>query len=121
MDHECWEPDQSRLAIHARQGGLCALCWNPVRIEDMEAHHRLKRALMPKAALWCPCDLVGLHRRCHTQGPYAVHDHPEKARERSLVLWTNEDPREVPIQIEWPWHGPGVLLCNGDVGSTLGD
>jgi hypothetical protein len=75
---------------------------------------------MPAEFLWCPCDVVGLHARCHTQGRFAVHDHPEDARKSGLILWTNEDPRRVPIMVRWPWVAESALLCNGDVGSLLG-
>jgi len=120
MEHSLgWTPEQARSAIWNRQGGLCALCWKTMPPDQMEAHHRLRRALMPKPALWCCCNLVGLHMECHTQGPRAVHAHPEEARAAALILPTNADPREVPIQIEWPWWGQGFLLCNGDVGSPL--
>lgn len=115
-----WTPEACRAAIIERQGGYCARCWERCPADSLEAHHRLKRALMPAEFLWCPCNVVGLHARCHTQGRFAVHDHPEDAREQGLILWTNEDPRQVPIMVRWPWQAESALLCNGDVGSLFG-
>ena len=85
---------------------------------------------MPERALWCPCNVVGLHAHCHTQGErhrwvhpmplgsWAVHDHPEQALIRGLIV-RDENPATVPIIVEWPWIGPALLAHNGDVVSTL--
>lgn len=112
-----WTPETARAAIHSRQGGLCALCWLGLGgVEDRwEAHHRLRRQLMPSDARWCPCDLVGLHARCHTQGDRAVHDHPENAHQLGLVLLSFEDPRTIPVPIRWPWEGHAFLACDSSV------
>ena len=117
MTHEEWSARDSRAAAYARQGGYCALCWERMSENVYEAHHRLRRALMPAGALWCPCNIVALHPRCHTQGPDAVHDNPERARELGLILDTNADPREVPIIVSWPWDGLAMLECSSIVAS----
>jgi hypothetical protein len=106
-----------RSAVWWRQGGLCALCWQHLgQLEDgWEAHHRLRVALMPKDARWCPCDVVALHARCHTQGPAAVHDHPDAARDAGLILSYSQEPALVPIVVEYPWVGLGYLDCEAFV------
>lgn len=122
MSHVDWDAGTVRLAAYDRQGGLCLQCYEPMGEREggrWEAHHRLRRRDMPKGAKWCPCNIVALHSRCHTQGPEAVHDHPEEARERGLILDTSADPREVPVWIEWPWSGPATLDCESLVCSIL--
>ena len=95
-----WTPDAARVAIWWRQNGLCGLCWEnlpPLESDGWEAHHRLKIRNMPRDAKWCPCNLVALHARCHTQGPRAVHDHPDDARALGLILSAEQDPRDVVV------------------------
>lgn len=125
-----WTGRQARDTVYARQGGLCALCWEPVALDVMEAHHRRRRATMPPESLWCCCDVVGLHARCHTQGArnrwqdpmprgsWAVHDFPSMAVLLGLTVWFGE-PADVPVAVEWPWLGTGLLDHNGDLVSTL--
>lgn len=87
-----------------------------------EAHHRLLRRPARAQGIpeWCPCNIVGLHARCHTQGPFAVHDHPEQARERGLMLRAGEDPRRVLLaRFDWILAGPAWLNCHGLAVSTL--
>ena len=101
---------------------MCALCWEnlpPLESGGWEGHHRLKVRNMPRDARWCPCDVVALHARCHTQGPTAVHDHPDDARALGLILDMAEDPRDVVVQIRSPWDGPAYLNCEAMVVSTL--
>lgn len=116
-----WTAERAREAIWYRQGGQCALCWGNMGPVDgrWEAHHRLKVRNMPRNARWCTCDLVGLDPRCHTQGPAAVHDHPDDARVLGLILDAEQDPRDVVVQVQWPWTGEGYLDCEGMVVSTL--
>lgn len=122
MSHIDWDPGDARLAVYDRQGGLCGLCWDPLGSRESgpwEAHHRLRRRDMPKIGKWCPCDLVALHARCHTQGRTAVHDHPEMAMGLGLIVSPGDDPREVPVFVEWPWIGLATLSCESFVCSTL--
>lgn len=119
MEHQEWSARAAREAAYARQGGHCALCWARMAEGYFEAHHRLRRALMPAGALWCPCNIVALHPRCHTQGPEAVHDHPERARVLGLILDTTAEPRVVQVRVQWPWDGPALLECTSMVASTL--
>lgn len=119
MTHrEDWEPGTCREAVWYRQGGLCALCWEPMGgVEsNWEAHHRLRRRDLPG---WCPCNIVGLHARCHTQGAQAVHDHPAEAHDLALVLHPEQDPRDEPVEVLYPWVGKGYLDCDGMVVSPL--
>lgn len=120
-EHQRWDAGDSRLAAYDRQGGLCGLCWESLgqREGSWEAHHRLRRRDMPKPYTWCPCDIVALHARCHTQGRVAVHDNPDMARGLGLILDTSDDPRDVPVFIEWPWFGLAMLDCESFVCSTL--
>lgn len=47
-------------------------------------------------------------------GPAAVHDRPEWARERGLIVPSWSDPRDVAVTlVGWPWSGPGFLTCDG--------
>lgn len=129
-DHETgWDGPAAHRAARDRQGGQCALCWRPAPV--MEAHHRLRVALMPADARWCPCNIVALCPRCHTQGirtrweepmplgSWAVHDHPTQAGWLGLVLHDGADPREEPVMVRWPWVGLGYLDHNGDLVSPL--
>jgi hypothetical protein len=117
-----WTPEAARVAIWWRQGGRCGLCWEQLpalEAPGWEAHHRLKVRGMPRDSRWCPCDLVALHARCHTQGPVAVHDHPEAARAVGLILTAEQDPRDVTVDVQYPWQGAAYLDCDGVAVSTL--
>jgi hypothetical protein len=81
----------------------------------MEAHHRQRRRVLG----WCPCNVVGLHARCHTQGPRAVHSQVEQARQLGLIVPTWASPPEVPVHVEWPWVGESYLACEGLLVSAL--
>lgn len=107
--HTYLEPGAIHQLLENRQGGLCARCWEPCPPSDLEAHHRQRRRVLG----WCPCNVVGLHRGCHTSGPLAVHAHPEDARQLGLIVPTWESPPEVPVVVRWPWDGRGYLACNG--------
>lgn len=124
MTHNLLTAEQVRPIVHSRQGGLCARCWEPLG-SWWEAHHRRKRAILD----WCPCNIVALHPRCHTQGPssperggqWAVHDHPTMAQAFGLIVpsWLSLD-RPVSVEVQWPWTGPAMLSCDGDVVSLAG-
>lgn len=121
MTHVDVTADEARTAAWWRQGGLCALCWEnlpPLESGGWEGHHRLKVRYM-RGHRWCPCNIVALHARCHTQGPAAVHDHPDDARRLGLILTMDQDPRDVAVQVRWPWSGDAFLNCEGMAVSTL--
>jgi 5-methylcytosine-specific restriction endonuclease McrA len=123
MEHRAWAAADARQASYHRQGGLCALCWEHLGAETdgtWEGHHRLRRREMREPFTWCPCNIVALHARCHTQGPAAVHDHPQRAGELGLILPSGTDPR-VAVIGDWRWMLPGPVLldCDGMVVSTL--
>lgn len=128
-DHRTdWTAADSRLACYWRQGTLCARCWEPLGQPDgeWEAHHRLRRSWMPKEALWCPCNIVALHARCHTQGPgrpgdgqWAVHDWPIEAGVLGLLLPSHADPRKQWVMVVWPWQGSAFLDCDSTVVSPF--
>jgi hypothetical protein len=112
-----WTGATARVACWWRQGGLCGLCWEPLgTLEEgrFEAHHRERRRDLPG---WCPCNIVVLHPRCHTQGPAAVHDHPDMAAPLGLIVAAVSmvDPRDVAMVVRWPWEGEGYLDCDGMV------
>lgn len=90
--HELTTAALIRPIVWQRQAGLCALCCEQLG-QDWEAHHRRRRNLLG----WCPCNIVALHPRCHTQGPTAVHDNPALARGLGLIVpsWGPE-PAKVP-------------------------
>lgn len=118
-EHQQWTAAESRAVCHERQGGLCARCWTPLpAVTDggWEAHHRIRRRDMPG---WCPCNIVALHARCHTQGPLAVHDHPDEARRLGLILHPLADPRAETLEYHWLFDGPVYLECDGMVVSPL--
>lgn len=112
MTHQLLTAAAVRPIVWERQGGHCARCHQPMPADRWEAHHRKRRDTLG----WCPCNIVGLHARCHTQGPMAVHDHPGEAVELGLIVRTyGPDPHLVPVDVPWPWRGPGFLTCDGMV------
>lgn len=113
--HTFTEPTALHELVRNRQGGLCAACWQHLSPENQELHHRQRRRVLG----WCACNVVGLHPRCHTQGPQAVHDQPLWAQDRGLIVPTWADPPEVPIHVEWPWVGESFLACDGHLVSEL--
>ena len=116
MTHQELTVPAIRALVWERQNGLCARCFDPMQADRWEAHHRVRRAVLG----WCPCNIVGLHPRCHTQGPLAVHDHPADARDRGLIVSPFDgQPQLVQLDVPWPWQGPGFLHCSGMVVSAL--
>ena len=124
-DHQAIDAREARAIVWARQGSLCARCWQPMHSWSWEAHHRQRRR--ESVAGWCPCNVVGLHPRCHTQGItrqatglWAVHDEPELARAHGLIVpsWA-PNPADVPTTIGWPWQGSAYLDHEGMVVSGL--
>lgn len=112
LEHEGWAPALLHVMARDRQGEMCASCWERMGPGDQELHHRQSRRVLG----WCPCNIVGLHRRCHTQGPAAVHDHPEAAILAGLIVPTWEDPRVVAVTgWRWLWEAPSLLTCDGMV------
>jgi hypothetical protein len=110
VTHNLLSAHQVRDVVWARQGGVCLRCQQPMHPNAWEAHHRRRRAVLG----WCPCNVVGLHPRCHTQGPHAVHDHPELARALHLIVpTTGPEPFELDVAITWPWSGRVLLTCDG--------
>ena len=103
-----------RELIFIRQYGLCARCGGPMRFDDFEAHHRRRRNVLG----WCPCNIVALHPRCHTQGPLAVHDHVEQSRLIGLIVPTfGAEPFDVELQLHTQTPAGSVervlLSCDG--------
>ncbi len=85
-----------REQVFMRAFGLCARCGGPMRFDDFEAHHRRRRNVLG----WCPCNIVALHPRCHTQGPLAVHDNVAQARRMGLIVPTyGPEPFDVPLVV----------------------
>lgn len=113
--HELLSADVARATAYDRQGGYCLRCHEPMPLDRFEAHHRRRRQLLG----WCACNVVALHARCHTQGAYAVHDHPQTARDLGLIVpsWGVE-PCEIPVLVKWPFVGMALLSCDGMVCSV---
>lgn len=113
MDHQLISAERVRETIWNRQMGVCLACGYGMHPEQMHAHHRLRRRDLG----WCPCNVVGLHSDCHVIAPQAVHQRPEWARERGLIVPSWDDPRAVPVEHVVPWPGMLYLLCDGGVSS----
>lgn len=111
MTHQLMDPAAIRPLVWDRQGGYCLRCHTPMSPDRWEAHHRRSR----RALGWCPCNVVGLHPRCHTQGELAVHDHPEDAQRLGLIVPVHSllEPFDVLVHITWPWAGDVLLTCDG--------
>jgi hypothetical protein len=114
--HEFLDAGVARQVAYDRQGGQCARCWTPMQPDRFEAHHRRKRAALG----WCMCNVVALHPRCHTQGAYAVHDHPAISMSIGLIVPIRDrrEPCEVPVHVKFPWDGDVLLSCCGTVCSV---
>lgn len=113
--HTFMEPAALHLLVRERQGHLCASCWNSLSADQQELHHRQRRRVLG----WCPCNVVGLHPRCHTMSQVAVHSRPEWAISRGLIVPTWASPPETPVHVEWPWVGESYLSCDGSLVSEL--
>ena len=118
MDHQLMTARAVRAVLWERQGGQCASCWTGMRPDEMHAHHRMRRRDLG----WCPCNVVGLHPSCHVVAPEAVHQRPQWARERGLIVptWT-EHPAAVAVLVRWPWTAWSLLTCDGLVVSAPED
>jgi hypothetical protein len=116
MSHNVLTASIVRPIVWDRQGGHCARCHTLMEPSNWEAHHRRRRGILD----WCPCNIIGLHPRCHTQGPLAVHDHPAMARELGLIVPSyGPEPFDVPLLVRWPFSGEAFLACDGMVVSAL--
>lgn len=105
-------PAAARAVCWDRQGGRCALCWEPMHRDAWQCHHRRSRRWLG----WYPSNVVGLHARCHTMSPTAVHSNPEDARRRGLIVpRSGPAPSLILVRVEWPWEGWGLLTDTGDV------
>lgn len=116
-DHDDRGPAWAHQVGQARQGGLCAACWLALA-GRAEAHHRQRRR--ESVAGWCPCNVVLLHPRCHTQGTAAapaVHDRPTWAKSLGLIVPAWDDPRTRLLTVRWPWRDDALLTCDGMVAS----
>jgi hypothetical protein len=113
--HVFTEPAKLHALVTERQGGLCAACWEPLPPTAQELHHRQRRRVLG----WCACNVVGLHPRCHTLHPLAVHQRPEWAASVGLIVPTWASPPQVPLHVQWPWSGESYLSCDGLLVSEL--
>lgn len=112
--HRVLTAQQVRIVAHERQGGMCAACWSGVMIDDAHAHHRMRRRDLG----WCPCNVVLLHPLCHVLDERSVHQRPEWARERGLIVPTWGEPADVPLWVRWPWRLWSTIDCDGLVHSV---
>lgn len=95
-----------------RQYGMCLACHGGLRTGEGALHHRVRRRDLG----WCACNVVLLHAECHTNAPQAVHQRPEWARARGLIVPSWTDPRGVPVPHQWPYSGDLFLACDGSLG-----
>lgn len=108
-EHELITAAAVREVIYARQLGVCPACGYGLHPEQMHAHHRLRR----KDLGWCPCNVIGLHPSCHVIAPEAVHQRPQWAVERGLIVRTWDDPRDVPVHFANAYPALVYLRCDG--------
>lgn len=111
-EHVATSARHARTVAYERQGGHCLACWAPMTPEVFDAHHRQRRSAFA-GPTWCSCNIVALHPACHTIAPSSVHQRPEWAKGRGLIVPPWLDPRGVPVEIRWPWTGWVLLDCEG--------
>ena len=84
---------ETRLAVLARCGGLCEACGGDLeRGGGVHMHHRQRRRTGDHSL----ANLVALHPDCHVVAPQAVHQRPEWATERGLIVRSTDDPAATP-------------------------
>jgi HNH endonuclease len=96
-------PAAVRAVVLARCGGRCEACGESLAEGPVHMHHRRKR----NGRNHTPDNLVALHSTCHVVAPEAVHQRPEWARERGLIVFSGGDPTATPLTLP---DGRRVLL-----------
>lgn len=98
---------QLRVLVHARDRERCARCAAPLKLWQMQCHHRTLRS---QGGVDEPGNLVCLCGRCHDH----VHAHPVSARlAGGWIVPSTEDYWEVPVLISA--HGWVRLANDGGV------
>jgi len=94
--------EATRLLVLTRCGSRCEACGKRL-VDAVDMHHRQPRIL----GRHDPANVVALHPSCHTVAPEAVHQRPEWARERGLIVSRHTDPSGAPLTLP---SGRRVLL-----------
>jgi 5-methylcytosine-specific restriction endonuclease McrA len=84
----------------------CEACGQPFGAASPHLHHRRRRG-PGGGGQHTPDNLVALHAQCHVVAPEAVHQRPDWARSRGLILRGREDPATTPVVLS---SGRRVLL-----------
>lgn len=85
-----------RTALRERCGGYCEACGWPLPDNEWAAHHRLRKAQGGKDTM---DNLVALHHHCHNIVPGSVHQEPQMAFSRGLLVHMGSEPSEVPLRL----------------------
>lgn len=109
MDHQFTSPRELHSTARYRQYDTCLACGTGIPSGQGHLHHRVRRRDLG----WCACNVVLLHADCHVGAPQAVHQQPDWARARGLIVPSTFDPRLVPIPHQWPYTGDLWLTCDG--------
>lgn len=102
------EPDRIPAAVRSLvllRTDRCEACGEAFGAVSPHLHHRRRRGR--GGGQHTLDNLVALHPKCHVVAPEAVHQRPEWARSRGLILRANEEPAQTPIVLA---SGRRVLL-----------
>lgn len=97
--------EETATTVSDRDGWACVRCGRPVaggeRGVDWSIHHRRPRGMggSKDPVTDCPANLVVLCGSGTTLCHGEVEADRAAARERGLLVWQSQDPREVPIEV----------------------
>lgn len=105
-------------AILARSDGACEACGLPLPSPSSrwDRHHRKLRSQGGQDVL---TNLVGLHSECHVLQPQSVHQRPEWAKQRGLIVRSQAKPEDVGLWlpdgrlVRLTEEGPYELIMRG--------
>lgn len=87
-------PDPVRTKLWDRCHGLCEACGKALNPYLWHVNHRLLRSQGGTDDLCC---LTALHPGCHVLTPWSVHQRPQWACDRGLILHSWQHPAAEPL------------------------
>jgi 5-methylcytosine-specific restriction endonuclease McrA len=110
-------PDWGSLteALWARSDGLCESCGLPLPAHESNwhRHHRQRREFGDDTLP----NLVALHPECHVLTPWSVHQRPDWAKERGLIVPSWARPESASLELP---DGRLVMLTKSGRYQTIG-
>lgn len=100
---EVFAESRGRRLVYARSTGLCEAAADGCEVRAREWQHRKNRS---QRGTWAPSNGLHVCRACHRW----IHANPTAARGLGWMVWSFEDPAEIPVM---RWQLPVLLDDDG--------